>query len=271
VTNSLISSAWQSRFGGVARLYGVDALSAFAKAHVVIVGVGGVGTWAAEALIRSGIGTLTLIDLDDICITNTNRQSHALQSTIGQSKVSVLQKRLLDINPEATLHGVDDFLTVDNMSELITPRHHIVLDAMDMAHTKAALIAYCSARKIGIVTVGSAGGKFDPSLVTYSDLARSEYDPLLAKIRHNLYKIHGFSKERHRKFRVDAVFSKEAMRYPQPDGSVSTQKNAMQDGAKLDCASGFGASTMVTGTFGFVAASRVLVRYLARCSRALES
>lgn len=258
----VLSDAWQQRFAGIARLYGQTAMVSLARGHFVVVGLGGVGTWTAEALARTGVGEITLIDLDEVCVSNTNRQMHGLQSKIGQSKVHVTAARLLDINPELKIHTVEDFLVVDNIAQLITPEQHMVVDCMDMAHTKASLVAYCLARKIGIVTVGSAGGKQDPSKVTYSDLARTAYDPMFAKMRNDLYKSFKFAKDKNRKFRVDGIFSTEAMVYPKPDGSICAQKQAMQDGVRLDCTGGFGSATMVTGTFGFLAASRAVARYL---------
>lgn len=262
-----LSDTWTQRFAGIGRLYGQNALVALFEAHFIVVGIGGVGTWAAEALARSGVGQLTIIDLDDVCITNTNRQVHAVQSQIGQSKVAVTAARLRDINPEIVVHEVEDFLTIDNIGKLITPEHHMVVDAIDMAHTKSCLVAYCLGRKIGLVSVGSAGGKQDPSQVKWSDLGRTTNDPLFAKIRRDLVRNHRFSKEAGRKFRVDAVFSTEAMVYPKPDGSVCAKKQTMQDGAKLDCTGGIGSATMVTGAFGFMAASRAITRYLMKRER----
>lgn len=262
-----LSAAWLERFSGIGRLYGEQALCMLAKAHCVIVGIGGVGTWAAEALARSGLGQLTLIDLDDICITNTNRQLHALQSQIGQSKVAVTAERLRQINPEIVVHEIDDFLTIETMAQYITSNHDIVIDAIDMAHTKSCLVAYCLSRKITLVTVGSAGGKQDPSQVLWRDLGRTTNDPLLAKIRRDLYKNHGFKQEVGRKFRIDAIFSTEAMLYPKPDGSVCLQKQVFSNGVKLDCTGGIGSATMVTGTFGFLAASRAIQRFLMKRKR----
>ncbi len=255
---------YDQRFSGIARLYGNDQLARLKHAHFVVVGLGGVGTWAAEALVRSGVGELTLIDLDDICVTNTNRQLHALSSTIGQPKTQVLATRLRDINPELTVHVVDDFIDLKNIPNLIHPDHDMVIDAIDKAHTKSGLIAYCLARKIGVVTVGSAGGKRDPRCVTSNDLARTENDPMFVKIRYDLYHRYRFSRDKKRRFRVEAVYSTEQMVYPKPDGSVCQQKPLTRDGVKLDCASGFGASTMVAGTFGFIAASRAIERYLVK-------
>lgn len=257
-----LSSEYLLRFSGIGRLYGQRALEAIARAHFVVVGLGGVGTWTAEALARSGVGELTLIELDDVCVTNTNRQSHALKTHIGQSKNQVIATRLREINPEIIVHSVEDFLDADNMGQLIGKQHHVVIDAMDAAHIKATLVAYCLRIKVRLVTVGSSGGKSNPQLVTVDDLGRSISDPMLAKIRTQLYRHHNFSRDKNRRFRVDAVYSSEQMLYPQPDGSVCMNKQAMQDGVRLDCAGGFGSSVMVTGTFGFLAAARAIERYL---------
>lgn len=257
-----LSTAYLQRFGGITRLYGQDALIALHNAHFAVIGLGGVGTWVAEALARSGVGELTLIELDDVCVTNTNRQIHALTSTIGQSKNQVLSTRLKEINPEIIIHSVEDFLDRDNMKNLIGKQHHVVIDAMDAAHIKAALVAYCLAIKVRLITMGSSGGKRNPQLITVDDLGRSISDPMLAKVRTQLYRHHNFSRDKNRKFRVDAVYSTEQMSYPQPDGSVCMNKQALADGVKLDCAGGFGSSVMVTGTFGFMAATRAIERYL---------
>lgn len=256
------SENYYHRFGGIARLYGEAALDALADAHFVVVGLGGVGTWAAEALARSGIGEITLIELDDVCVTNTNRQSHALQSTVGLAKNHVIGQRLRDINPEITVNEVHDFITKKNITTLLGPQHHAVIDATDSAHMKAAMVAYCSARKIRLIVCGSSGGKTSPQDIAVADLARTESDPMLAKVRSELYRHHKFSRSAHRKFRVDAVFSREQMVYPKPDGSVCMEKQVMDQGVRLDCASGFGSSVMVTGTFGFAAASQGIKRYL---------
>ena len=261
-TTSTLSESYLHRFGGIARLYGTDALSALQNAHFVVIGLGGVGSWTAEALARSGIGCITLIELDDVCVSNTNRQSHALNSKVGQSKLDVIGERLIDINPELKLHKVHDFLTLKNIRDHIDTRHHLVIDAIDTASIKAGLIAYCSAIKVRLVVVGSSGGKQDPSKVQASDLARTKSDPMLAKIRGQLFRHYKFSRDPKRKFRVDAIYSEEQMVYPQPDGSVCMDKQAIQEGVKLDCASGFGSSVMVTGAFGFAAAAKGIERYL---------
>ena len=257
-----LSKDYLQRFGGIGRLYGHDALHALAQAHFAVIGLGGVGTWTAEALARSGVGKLTLIELDDVCVTNTNRQSHALQSVIGHSKNHVISARLKEINPEIIVHSVEDFIDEHNMTSLINTHHDVVIDAMDSAHIKARLVAYCSALKIRLILVGSSGGKRNPQMVTVDDLGRTESDPMLAKIRTQLYRHFKFSRDRNRKFRVDAVYSSEQMVYPKPDGSVCMDKQFLQEGVKLDCAGGFGSSVMVTGTFGFLAATKAIERYL---------
>lgn len=257
-----LSPDYLLRFSGIGRLYGQKALHALSKAHFVVIGLGGVGTWTAEALARSGVGELTLIELDEVCVTNTNRQIHALKTHIGHSKNRVIAERLKEINPEIIIHSVEDFIDADNMKNIIGKQHHVVIDAMDAAHIKATLVAYCLAIKVRLITVGSSGGKSNPQLITVDDLGRSISDPMLAKIRTQLYRHHNFSRDTNRKFRVDAVYSTEQMAYPQPDGSVCMNKQAMQDGVRLDCAGGFGSSVMVTGTFGFLAASRAIERYL---------
>ncbi|MFS1525216.1 tRNA cyclic N6-threonylcarbamoyladenosine(37) synthase TcdA [Microbulbifer sp. 2304DJ12-6] len=260
-----LSEQYLQRFGGIARLYGNRALERLHRTHMMVIGIGGVGSWTAEALARSGVGALTLIDLDDICITNTNRQCHALADTIGRSKITVMAKRLEQINPELRVAVEEDFIAPDNLAELINPDKtslDIVIDAIDNARVKAALVAYCKARKLRLVTVGSAGGKRSPLAIECTDLGRTINDPMLAKVRQHLYRFHNFQKSRKRQFGVDAIYSSEAMVYPKPDGQVCQQKSAMQGGVKLDCSGGFGAATMVTGAFGFAAATRAIERIL---------
>ena len=260
-----LSDSYLQRFGGIGRLYGTAALERIHNAHMVVIGIGGVGSWTAEALARTGVGSLTLIDLDDICITNTNRQSHALADTVGHIKVDVMAARLQQINPEIRVRTEEDFIAGDNFASLLDPEQQpmdIVVDAIDNARVKAALIAYCKARKIRLITVGSAGGKRNPAAITSADLGRTVNDPMLAKVRQHLYRFHNFQKSSKRQFGIDAIYSTEPMVYPQPDGAVCQQKSAMQNGVKLDCSGGFGAATMVTGSFGFAAAAKAVERLL---------
>ncbi len=254
-----MSSEYDNRFGGIRRLYGNSVTDFFRAAHVCVIGIGGVGSWAAEALARSGIGQITLIDLDDICITNTNRQIHALQGTVGQPKTEVMAQRIRLINPECQVHEIEDFITRDNIAELITAQFDYVIDAIDAVKEKAALIAHCRYRKIPLITVGGAGGQIDPTKIEVTDLSKTLHDPLAARVRSSLRREYGFSKTG-RKFGVECVFSQEQLVYPQPDGTVCQQKNLEAGQVRLDCAGGFGASTCVTASFGFTAVARVLVK-----------
>lgn len=259
-----LTEAYQLRFSGIARLYGFDALLALSQAHFVVVGLGGVGSWTAEALARSGVGQISLIDMDEICVTNINRQLPALTSTVAQLKTEALARRLKDINPEIQLNIIDAFLSKENIRDLIVPEQDMVIDCIDAANIKSGLIAYCSARKIAMVTVGSAGGKSDPRMVTSNDLNRTTSDPMLAKVRQHLFRFYNFSRDKGRKFRIEAIYSSEQAVFPKPDGSVCQQKSALTEGVKLDCTSGFGSATMLTGTMGFVAAERSIQRFLQR-------
>ncbi|UQY43455.1 tRNA cyclic N6-threonylcarbamoyladenosine(37) synthase TcdA [Erwinia sp. PK3-005] len=263
----VLSDAWRQRFGGTARLYGQDALQLFADAHVCVIGIGGVGSWAAEALARTGIGTITLIDMDDVCITNTNRQIHALQGNVGKAKTEVMAERILAINSECTVNCVDDFITPDNTAELMGAGYSYVIDAIDSVRPKAALIAWCRRNKIPLVTTGGAGGQIDPTQIQVSDLAKTIQDPLAAKLRERLKHDFGVVKNSKGKLGIDCVFSTEALVYPQPDGSVCASRSTAEGPKRMDCASGFGAATMVTATFGFVAVSHVLKKILAKAAR----
>ncbi|WP_029654422.1 tRNA cyclic N6-threonylcarbamoyladenosine(37) synthase TcdA [Marinobacter daepoensis] len=248
------------RFGGIERLYGRTALNAFRQAHIAIVGLGGVGSWAAESLARSGIGTLTLIDMDDICVSNTNRQLHALEGQYGQTKTEAMARRLRAINPQADIRVHFGFLTVRNVAELITSEMSGVVDAIDSVKPKAALIAHCQRHKIPIICAGGAGGQTDPTQIQVADLAKTTQDPLLAKVRNMLRREYGFSRNPKRRFGVEAVYSLEQLTYPAPDGGVCLQKPSTGGPVRLDCATGFGAASPVTASFGFFAASRLLNR-----------
>jgi len=257
-----MNDSYAQRFGGIARLYGVAALERFRGAHVAVVGIGGVGSWAAEALARSGVGRITLIDLDDLCITNTNRQIHALQETIGQSKVAVMAERLRAINPELLCEPLEAFVCEDNLADLLLQGYDYVIDAIDSVRAKAAMIACCRRHKVPIITIGGAGGQIDPTQIAVADLSRTTQDPLAAKLRSHLRRFHGFSKNAKRRFEVPCVYSTEQLRYPQADGSLCGAKSGTEgEGSmRLDCNSGFGASTCVTASFGFVAVARVLAK-----------
>ncbi|WP_299494833.1 tRNA cyclic N6-threonylcarbamoyladenosine(37) synthase TcdA [uncultured Shewanella sp.] len=265
MNSKIISNAYMNRFAGIGRLYGQPALTLFAYSHVAVVGIGGVGTWVAESLARSGIGEITLIDLDDICVTNTNRQLHALKHTIGQSKVEVMAERIRSINPDCKVNEVEDFITVENLSEYFMSKKQggtldYVVDCIDAVKPKAALIAWCKRNKLPITVIGGAGGQMDPVQIQVADLAKTYQDPLLAKVRNVLRREYHFSKNTARRFSIEAVFSTEQLVYPQNDGSVCHTKATAEGSMRMDCASGFGAVTVVTGTFGFIAVSRVLMK-----------
>lgn len=246
------------RFGGIRRLYGMAAEKKLIQSHVCVVGVGGVGSWAAEALARTAVGKITLIDLDDICTTNINRQLHATTDTVGQSKCEVMQARIQAINPNCDCQIIEDFVTPNNIAELITHDFDYVLDAIDSFRVKAALINHCKRSKIPIITTGGAGGQTDPTQIQITDLTKTWHDPLVKKVKRHLRGFHGFSKNTKHKFGVDCVFSSEQAVYPHPDGTVCQQKPSDMGSTKMDCSSGFGASTVVTATFGFVAVARMI-------------
>ncbi len=248
----------EQRFGGTARLYGQQALNQLTQGHICVVGIGGVGSWAAEALARTAVGHLTLIDLDDICITNTNRQIHAVDGQIGQLKVNAMADRIKKINPLCKVNPVTDFVTKDNLEALIGGQFHVVIDAIDSVHPKAALLNYCIRHKIKAVTIGGAGGQIDPLQITSADLSKTSHDPLAKKVRNILNKDYGFGKSTKNKFGVECIYSTEQLKYPQPDGTVCNAKSTMNGSTRLDCASGFGAATMVTASFGFAAAAKAV-------------
>lgn len=248
------------RFSGVERLYGRGALAYFNQAHIAVVGIGGVGSWAVEALARSAIGKLTLIDADDICVSNSNRQLPALDGQFGRNKVDAMAERCRAINPAIEVNPVASFLTPSNMAELLGDGYDLVLDACDSFRVKVELIAWCRRRKQPIITVGAAGGRSDVTQIRVRDLSRTEHDAMLSLIRKKLRGEFNFPKNHDRYFGVPAVYSLENVRYPQADGSVCgiRPKLAADEAFKLDCGAGLGAATHVTGTFAFAAVGKAL-------------
>lgn len=248
------------RFAGIDRLYGTGTVARLAARHVAVIGLGGVGSWAAEALARSGIGRITLIDADDLCVSNTNRQLHALEGDYGRNKAEVLAERLRRINPALDVRAVAAFVTPANLGSLLDPGFDLVLDAFDSFRAKVETIAFCRRRKQPIIVVGSAGGRIDPTLVRVRDLSRTEHDALLALVRKKLRGEFHFPKNKDRYFGVPAVYSLENVRYPQADGSVCGLRPQLDADAalKLDCGMGLGAATHLTGSFAFVAAGKAI-------------
>jgi tRNA A37 threonylcarbamoyladenosine dehydratase len=255
----------QRRFGGIERLHGAGSLSRLAAAHVVVVGIGGVGSWAVEALARSGVGRLTLIDLDHVAESNINRQVHAQESTLGQAKVRAMAERIAGINPACAVACIEEFIAPDNLSSLL-PACAAVIDAIDQVRAKAALIAHCRRADIPVVTTGGAGGRTDPARVKVEDLSRTVQDALASKVRASLRKDYGYPRDPKKKFGVECVYSDEQIR--RPNGAacdagidVAVHGNSATALHGLNCA-GYGSSVCVTATFGFVAAARTVDRIL---------
>jgi len=238
------------RFDGLNRVYGASALDHFAAAHVCVIGIGGVGSWAAEALARSGIGRLTLIDMDHIAESNINRQAHALETTLGQAKVVAMATRIAQINPHCQVTCIDDFIRVEDVATQV-PTDALVLDAIDQMAAKAALIACCRTRGQAIVTTGGAGGRRDPTRIRIADLARVTHDPLASSLRTRLRRDYGFPIGGAGDFGCPCVYSDEAMVPPTAGVCVTA------GGGALNCA-GYGSSMCVTAAFGCAAASQVL-------------
>jgi len=247
------------RFGGIARLYGDAGRARLAAAHVCVVGIGGVGSWAVEALARTGVGRLTLIDLDHVAESNINRQIHAADATLGQAKVEAMRERIAGYNPACRVAVVDDFVTVDNAAQLLAGGFDYVVDAIDAVRVKVAMIAVARERGLPLVTCGAAGGQIDPTQIRVDDLARTLQDPLLAKVRGQLRKAHGFTRDPKKKFGVEAVFSTEPLRYPAPEAACDVAAGAAgaPGPAGLNCA-GFGSVVTVTACVGMFAAARVI-------------
>lgn len=243
---------FQRRFGGIARLYGDSGLSSLAAARVCVIGVGGVGSWSVEALARSAVGRLTLIDMDHVAESNFNRQLPALEPELGRAKIDVLRDRIALINPSCRVEVIDAFVATDTVDALIDPAHDWVIDCIDSYRVKAAIIATCRRRRQPVITVGGAGGQRDATRVRVGDLRRTEQDPLLARTRRLLRQSYGFPDNPKRRFNVPCVWSDE----PQcaPPGSC----DAPVDGS-LNCA-GYGACMPVTATFGLVAAGHVVAQ-----------
>jgi tRNA A37 threonylcarbamoyladenosine dehydratase len=231
------------------------------RSHVCVVGLGGVGSWAVEALARSGIGELTLLDLDDVCISNVNRQIHALDGQLGRPKVQVLAARVQAINPDCLVHPCQFFFLKSNAAEVLQTRFDAVVDAIDSPSLKAVLIAACHRLGIPVVTTGGAGGRRDPTALEVTDLAFTSHDRLLQQVRRNLRQDHAFPRG-DRPFGVECVVSREEPVFPAKDGSVCARRSHALD-LRLDCDSGFGTASFVTGAFGLAAAARV-VEYIVR-------
>ena len=259
---------FERRFGGVARLYGEAGLAKFQDAHVVVIGIGGVGSWAAEALARSAIGSITLVDLDNIAESNVNRQIHALGGAFGKAKVSAMCERILSINPNCAVHTIEDFITPENVAKLLNFQCDVIVDCIDDAKAKIALAEFCKSSKTLLIMAGAAGGRLDPTRIKTADLSVVTGDKLLAKVRNQLRRDYNFPKASNRKksakFGIVCVYSDEQTIKPNNNATTADANMHMVSGGADNCAiaglncAGYGSSVSVTATFGFVAAQLAL-------------
>ncbi|MFT5115862.1 MAG: tRNA A37 threonylcarbamoyladenosine dehydratase [Parasphingorhabdus sp.] len=246
------------RFGGIARLYGEPALSQFSHSHICVIGVGGVGSWVVESLARSGIGQLTLIDMDHVAESNINRQIHADDQTLGKAKIKAMAERVHLINPACRVNQIDDFISRDNARELLQQDYDFVVDCADNFQVKSEIVYQCRRNKMQLITVGGAGGQINPALIKVADLARTEHDPLLAKVRRQLRVHYGFSRNLKRRFDIACVYSTEHLSFPGADGTIVREKSLAVTATGLGCAGGLGSATHVTASFAFHATGHVL-------------
>lgn len=249
------------RFGGVSRLYGADGLARLQSAHICIIGIGGVGSWAAEAVARNAVGTITLIDLDNIAESNVNRQLHATDGAFGKAKVTAMAERIRLINPSAKVIEIEDFISIENVATLMSHQYDGVIDCIDDAKAKAAIASLCTLRKIPLVVTGAAGGRLDATSIKQADLSQVTHDKLLAKVRNLLRRDYAFSggnsaKSKSAKLGIDCVYSDEEVIKPE---MICEAENSAITG--LNCA-GYGSSVCVTAPFGFIATGLLLKKIL---------
>ena len=243
---------YERRFAGVEKIYGEDAFRQYEQSHVMVIGIGGVGSWAVEALARTGIAELTLIDMDVIAASNINRQLPAMSSTLGREKVEVMAERCHLINPHIKINVVDDYLTPENVKELLANTPDVVLDCIDDVKAKLALMLHCRFNKIPLIVSGGAGGKLDPLKIRVADLSKTEQDPMLAKLRSQL-RAKGICKKSKEKFGITCVYS--------IDNPFSSAEVCPSAG--LRCG-GYGSAVVVTSSFAMVAVSEVLKKLAAK-------
>jgi tRNA A37 threonylcarbamoyladenosine dehydratase len=251
------------RFSGIAALYGTEGLSRLMASHVCVIGTGGVGSWVAEALARSAIGSITLIDMDHVTPSNINRQLVALESTRGMAKVRVLAGRIGDINPDARVDPIEEFVTHQRHAALLDRGYDMVVDCIDNYRDKAAIIAWCSRQRVPVITIGGTGGKTDPTRLRLLDLSRTEMDPLLSRVRKELRQRYDFPRNPKRRFSIPAVFSLEQTRQPVSGGECETI--GAPEATHLHCG-GLGSVMHVTASAGLMAVSRVLEKLTTEAS-----
>ncbi|CAM4002982.1 ThiF family adenylyltransferase [Psychrobacter arenosus] len=260
------SSQYDRRFQGTKSLYGDSSFTAFEQAHVFVIGVGGVGTWAAEGLARTAIGRITLIDLDILVASNVNRQLPALDSTFGLSKIETMAARMREINPHLNLQLIDDFLTPDNVATLLPSREQaqaaqaagqqiIILDCVDDMAAKLAIALHCRFNKLKLISAGGAGGKTDPLQITVSDLKDTYQDPLLARLRSKLRHDKGINTQLKEKFGIRCVYSTQPPITNKKGKNGADEVNCQVGG--LHCG-GYGSAVAVTSVVGMVMVSETL-------------
>lgn len=254
---------YNQRFGGIARLYGTAGLKNLINSRVLVVGLGGVGSWAAESLARSGVGSITLVDLDDVCITNTNRQLPAMNGHYGKLKIHVLRDRILSINPHCQVHAIEDFFTESSADAILDTRFDYAIDAIDSLKNKCLLVTRCKEKQIPVVITGGAAGKIDPTQVKLDDLGESSNDALLFRMRKKLRQEFNFpsgaknSAKKRQKFNMICVYSPEEAIYPTSDGGTCHIPDP-ESNLKLDCESGMGSVSHITALFGLMAAGHAV-------------
>lgn len=248
------AGSFEHRFGGIQRLYGNAEADKIREAHFCVIGIGGVGCWIAEAVARCGVGKITLIDWDDICLTNSNRQLHAMNGTVGKAKVDVMKERIALINPNCEVNAIREFFSEENFEDILKTRFDYVFDAIDNLSAKCLIITECRKRNIPVIVSGGAGGRIDPMAIQTADLSKSFGDPLLSKVRAKLRREFNFPRNPKKKFKVPCVFSPETPVYPQGDGCVASSK-PQGTNMKMDCFSGFGTASFIVGVYGFAMAA----------------
>ncbi len=246
MTDVLQNDEYERRFAGVAKIYGEDEFQHYENSHVMVIGIGGVGSWAVEALARTGVGELTLVDMDSIAASNINRQLPAMTSTLGYEKIEVMAERCRQINPRIKINLVDDYLSADNIKEVLAEAPDIILDCIDDVKAKLALMLHCRFNKIPLIVSGGAGGKLDPLKIRVADLSKTEQDPMLAKLRTQLRGM-GICKKSKDKFGITCVYS-----IDNPFSSTDVCASA-----GLRCG-GYGSAVVVTSSFAMVAVAEVL-------------
>ena len=246
MTEVLQNDEYERRFAGVAKIYGEDSFNHYEQSHVMVIGIGGVGSWAVEALARTGLGELTLVDMDVIAASNINRQLPAITTTLGHEKIEVMAERCRAINPRIKINLIDDYLTPDNIQDVLANTPDLILDCIDDVKAKFALMLHCRFNKIPLIVSGGAGGKLDPLKIRVADLSKTEQDPMLAKLRTQL-RSKGICKKAKEKFGITCVYS--------IDNPFSSAEVCPSAG--LRCG-GYGSAVVVTSSFAMVAVSEVL-------------